>query len=226
MKQWKTYSAFVRGLRGHSVEHQRKLIAAYVQQRGGRIVSEYTAGASGSDRDEWIKRVRSDEAAIVAGLFVIAEPAAKGRRPTADFARAMVSVISRAGVVICAHSGVSSTDGEAWEALIERDGVKVAVGRQLSRKRAQAMHRKSRERASPAVIAEWSAPNMRAELARWSQWWRDPQFPSALAAYEAMPDDVRERIGSLTTARRLFGRRRPGDPKAGGRPLKIKRKPK
>lgn len=224
MRTGKTYSAFIRELRGHSAQHQRKLITAYVAQRGGAIVSEYVAGKSGGDRDEWIRRIRSDEVAIVAGLFVIPEPAGKRLRPTADMTKALFALARRSGLIVCAQSGVTSADGEAWENLIGRDAVKVASGRQLSTKRAKVMAAKANAGRGPDVVAEWRQPSMRAEFARWSQHWRDPQFPSGVLALAAIPDDVRGNIGSVSTAYRIFGRRKPGDASAGGRPPKKSKK--
>lgn len=221
MSVWKTYSAFFRELRGHSVQHQRKLVEGYVRQRGGTLVSEYVAGKSGGDRDEWIKRLRSNEVAIVAGLFVIPEPAAKQLRPTADMARTLFAIQRRAGLIVCAQSGITSADGEEWESLVGRDAVKVASGRQLSSRRARSMAAIAAAKRGPDVVAEWRQPNMRSEFQRWSQHWRDPQFPSGVLALSAMPEDVRTNIGSVSTAYRIFGRRRPGDASAGGRPPKM-----
>lgn len=45
-----------------------------------------------------------------------------------------------------------------------------------------------------------------------------------MTAFEAMDADVQEEIGSLSTANKIFGPRKPGDPSAGGRGKKRKRK--
>lgn len=70
------------------------------------------------------------------------------------------------------------------------------------------------------VVDKWHSAAMRKELARWQQHWRDPIYSSADAAFEAFPDEIKDEFGSMTTARRVFGRRRPHDPTAGGRPPK------
>lgn len=75
-----------------------------------------------------------------------------------------------------------------------------------------------------SVKDKWHAPNMRKELSRWQQHWRDPIYSSAEAAFEAFPDEIKAEFGSMTTARRVFGRRRPHDPTAGGRPPKKPRR--
>lgn len=225
MRQWKTYTAFYRPIKGHSVEHQRKLVLAYVQQRGGRIVAEYTANLKSlGERDEWIARTRKTEAAIVAGLFVIPEPAAKGSRPTADYARAMMQLFSRAGIVVEAMSGITSADGEAWENLIYDHSIKTARGRVLTTREAKKMSAESQRRRGPDIAPAWNAPNMRAEKIRWQQHWRDPAFSSARKAFDAMPADIRESLGSYRTAINVLGKRRPGDKSAGGRPPKKPKK--
>lgn len=218
------FTIFLRGLRGHPVERQRELIEREIKRRGATVMAEYIAGEAGDDRDEWIKRTRSNEGAMVAGLYVIPEMAAKGKRPSADLTAALVDLIQRCALVVDAETGISSKDGKRWRELVERSAVKTASGRALSRKRAQKMARKKWEVTGPGAVARWAAPNMRKELARWQQHWRDPIYSSAEAAFAALPDDIRDEFGSITTARRVFGRRKPNDPTAGGRPPVKKRK--
>lgn len=236
MTQRKNFTAFYRPLAGHSAQHQRKLVRAYVDQRGGRLVSEYTADTkSGTgQRDEWITRARSDEVAAVAGLYVIPEGAAKSRRPSADYAGAIVRLQQRAGLIVDVISGTTSADGDAWAKLVQQHATKVSGGRILLRDAARDMNRKSRKARGPSVVSQWTAPNMARERERWAKWWRDPQFPSAQHAYDAMlvamaalpEDDKLPPIGGLSTAIKVFGRRKPGDKSAGGRPPKRKLKRK
>jgi hypothetical protein len=96
-------------------------------------------------------------------------------------------------------------------------------GRELPRDRAVAMA-KAKAKLHPGVKAHWHSPKMKHALKRWQQHWRDPEFSSARAAFEAMDADVQEEIGSLSTANKIFGPRKPGDPSAGGRGKKRKRK--
>ena len=133
-------------------------------------------------------------------------------------------------------TGITSNDGDAWANLVQLHATKVSGGRILiARACAKDMHAKSRKARGPSVLVQWRAPNMARELKRWSQWWRDPQFPSArhahdamLAAHAVIPEDDRPPpIGGLSTAIKIFGRRKPGDKSAGGRPPKQKtKKPK
>jgi hypothetical protein len=135
----------------------------------------------------------------------------------------------RAGLVVDAVTGLTSDHGDEWADLVEQHALKVNGGRRLTRADAVEMHRKSRKARGPDVVAQWSAPNMARERKRWSQWWRDPQFPSAqhaydamLTAFEALPDeDKPPSIGGLSTARKIFGRREPGEDL--GRPPKKRK---
>lgn len=220
MRHVDKFTVFLRALRGHPVEHQRELIEREIKRRGASVMAEYIAGESGDDRDEWIRRTRANEGAMVAGLYVIPEMAAKGKRPSADLTAALLDIVQRCALVVDAETGVSSKDGKRWRDLVEKSAVKTASGRALSRKKAQKMARTKWAKSSPGVVERWAAPNMRKELARWQQHWRDPIYSSAESAFEAFPDEIKAEFGSMTTARRVFGRRRPHDPTAGGRPPK------
>lgn len=94
--------------------------------------------------------------------------------------------------------------------------------------RARAMRAAQLAVAEPGVVDRWTKdPSMKATRERWAQHWRDIAYRSAREALDAMPEEIRAEMGSLETARRIFGRRRPGDPSAGGRPpKKPKRKTK
>lgn len=231
--QHKNFTAFYRPMSGHSAQHQRKLVRAYVDQRGGRLISEYTADikSGNGQRDDWITRARADEVAVVAGLFVVPEGAAKGRRPSADYAGALTRLQQRAGLIVDVITGTTSADGDEWANLVQLHATKVSGGRILTRDVARKMHAKSRKSRGPSILVQWAAPNMSRERERWSKWWRDPQFPSAQHAYDAMlaamaalpEDDQLPPVGGLSTAIKIFGRRKPGDKSAGGRPPKTKK---
>lgn len=219
------YVGFIRPLRDFGEEYQRKLIADYVKRHGGKVVAEYVQGTlGGEERNEWLRRTRPSEGAIVADLSVIAEGRAKGNgSPTADFAAVIAGLMSSVAIVVDARAGITSKDGAKWRDLVQSAASRVAGGRQLSARRASEMA-KAKNRAHPGVKAHWHSPKMKHALKRWQQHWRDPEFSSARAAFEAMDADVQEEIGSLSTANKIFGPRKPGDPSAGGRGKKRKRK--
>ena len=227
MKQWKNYVAFYRGLRGHTVETQRKLVEAYVRQRGGKIMASYEAGEfGGGERDDWIKSTRINEAAIVAGLFVIPEMAAKWLSPSADFAKALAQLNDRktgAGIVVCAQTGITSEDGVEWANLIETQVMRAAKGRQKTRKEFQKMARLSHENRPQAIKAFWHSPAMAEQFRIYQNWYRSTSYKTAEDAIAAMPKDVRESLGSLVTAIKVFGPRFPDGSKGGRR---AKKRPK
>lgn len=226
MRHVETFTAFYRALRGHSVEHQRKLVEAVVARMGGKIVAEYTAGESGDDRDEWIRRTRATEGAVVAGLYVIPEPASKGpkgKRPSADYAAALMALVQGCAVVVDAESGLTSKDGARWRTLVELHAKKTAAGRKMTVMRAKAMAEKRWENMPPKLVERWSEPNMAREKERWGQHWRDPKFRSGAAALAKMPKKLRDEFVTTKRMYAVFGPRDPSGSK-GGRP--AKRKPK
>jgi hypothetical protein len=227
MKHVETCTAFYRALRGHGIEHQRKLIEAAVARRGWRIVAEYTAGESGDDRDEWIRRTRATEGAVVAGLYVIPEPAStgpKGKRPSADYAASLMALVQGCAIVVDAESGLTSKDGAKWRALVEQHARKTAAGRKMTRKAARAMAKQRWKDKPPPLKAKWSESNMRRERERWSQHWRDPKFTTGQAAFDALPAALQDEFRTTRRMYDLFGPRDPTGSK-GGRPP-MKRTPK
>lgn len=224
MRHVENFTAFYRSLRGHSVEHQRELVKAIVARMGGRIIAEYTADEHGGDRDEWIRTTRQHEGAVVAGLYVIPEPATKGRRPSADYAAALMSLVQRCAVVVDAESGLTSRDGAKWVALVERHAHKTAAGRTMHRKRAQKMAKAKWDKAPPTPSERWSAPNMKREHKRWAQHWRDPIYSTAQAAFDALPEAMQAEIKTTRRMYDIFGPRDPTGARGGRPPAAKKRK--
>lgn len=227
MRAVENYTVFYRALRGHSIDHQRKMVEAIVARLGGRIIAEYTAGEMGEDRDEWIRRTRATEGAIVAGLYVIPEPAmkasrgVKGRRPSADYAAALMALVQGCAVIVDAESGLTSKDGAKWRALVELHAGKTAAGRQMTKARARKMAAKRWEGVPPKATDRWSAPNMRRERERWAQHWRDPKYRTGQDAFDALPVEMRDEIRTPRRMYDIFGPRNPSGSK-GGRPRKPK----
>lgn len=212
---------------------QPKNIRAYVSSRdeasqkliirdhvGDADVAWYGPGIK--DREQWLRQLRADEAAIVARLDCIAGQRSDGiARPSVDFTMTLHRLLGACAYVIDAEAGVTSQDGSAWTARLEWAANQVLSRRRMKNGEAKAMAKKRWAKVKPkdrGAVTRWISRAKRDERDRWAQHWRDPQYPSALAAYEAMPPEVRAEIGSLANARRVFGPRRPGDKRAGGRP--------
>lgn len=219
----KNCTVFYRPLRHLPVERQREMCEPIFKRLDAHPV-EYIAGEHGDDRDEWIKRTRRNEVAVVAKIEIIAEPRTKGRRPSVDFAVAVQELVQQCQYVIEAASGITSKDGAKWKNLLLHAGNLVVAGRVLTPQRAKKMAGKRWAVAEPGVVKRWQSPSMAREHARWSQHWRDPKFKNDEDAFQNFPAELREEFGSPTTARRIFKNRRPGDKSVGGRPPSTKRK--
>lgn len=218
MKHVENIRAFLRPVRFLTAERQREMLEPLI---GDTSAVFYEA----KERDHWVRSLRSDEMALVARLEVIAETRDKVRRPLVDFTAALADIIQRAHVVVEAETGITSHDGKRWRDLVELTARRLATGsRRLPKAEARRMATKRWARAEPGVVRRWLSHSKAAARAKWAQHYRDPIYPSARAAFEAMPEEIRAEIGSLKTAERIFGRRRPGDPSAGGRPPKRRRK--
>lgn len=213
----------MRGIRGHEAETQRDDIKVEAKRRGIKIENEYN-GATAGDRDEWIHRLRPErgDGAILSGLYVLAEPSSEARRPSADFTVSLGRLLRKALIVVDAETGISSEDGEAWDALVESAINVVAAGRKMTSERGRQM--RAKRPPGPSVQAEWSKPEMIKERERWGQFWRDPKFKGKGDAYifSKMPAKIRASLKSHHMARRVLGPKRLGDPTAGGRGRKRK----
>lgn len=223
MSKRKHIAAFFRPIVGLTVERQREACEAAAKAMRGRVDVEYSAVDSPSARDEWIKGLSSTDVALVANLLVIPEPRRPGNRPTSDLSAALIAITGKGVMLVSAMDEVSSADGSRWVAIVREAQDSLARGkRKLTRREAQKMARKSLEIRAPGVVARWESKayaKIRAEHART---WRDPVHANDAAAFAAMPDDVQSDIGSLSSARRIFGRRNPRKPTKAGRPRKEK----
>lgn len=210
--------AYLRPLRGLPVERQREMCEAACQ---GQTITYYDA----HEREAWLRALRSDEIALVARLDVLAEPKRPGvkTRPMADFSATLSEAQRRARAVMDADTGTSSADpGSSWRRLVEYTGQRLARGtRRLVKKDAKRMAHRRWDAAEPGTVERWQSKAMRAEHGRWAQHWRDPTFSSAEEAFKAMPEALQKEMGSLTTARRIFGRRTDG--KRGRQPKRRRR---
>lgn len=214
----KNCTIFYRSLVTLPLVEQHDLCRTLAKRLGLHVAAEYTAALPGDgERDEWIKRTRRGEVAIVAKLEVIAEPRTVVKRPTVDFGAALQDLIQSCERVVEAASEITSRDGKKWRELVEYAGNLIAAGRVLSPKRAKSMAAKRWAKAEPGIVKKWTSPGMERERKRWGSVWRDPENKNDVAAFNAFPKELRDVFGSPVNARRIFGRRRPDDPSAGGR---------
>ncbi len=172
-------------------------------------------------RDYWIRSLREGDVAWVPDIRVLILPRhdRAGKRPGADLAAAIIAVISKGAVLVDHKAGLNSKSA-GWQAHVEEAINSVAQVHRTQEKvdSAAAIARAKRRQ---GMVARWKAPSMKAERERWAAVYRDPVYPNAEAAIAALPDELRGM--SKPTIERIFGRRRPGDPKAGGRGKRRKR---
>lgn len=223
MRTQKHIVAFYRPFVGLPVDRQREACRAAAKALKSPIAAEYTAAEHGDDRSDWVKSLKSTDVAVVANLLVIPEPRRPGNRPSSDLAAALFEITGKGTLLVSALDQVSSADGAKWVALVRQAQDSIAMGkRKLSRKKAQAMARKSRENRQPGAVARWLSSAMAKVRAEHGRTWRDPVHENDAAALAAMPDDVQSDIGSLSSARRIFGRRNPRKATKAGRPRNLK----
>jgi hypothetical protein len=201
MTQSKNIRAFVRPLRDLSLEDQ----LALVQKAGASSV--YTEGEIADARAAWLRALRPTEVALLPRLDVLAVlRTPKGPRPSVDFTATLAAVSDRCLYIQDATHGITSRDGKRWHELVAWAAYKITVGRALPTKKARAMARKRWKDAKPGTVRRWLSPIMDATRHRWAQHWRDPKHGSEQKAFDALPDEIKQELGSKSTARRIFNR--------------------
>lgn len=218
------FTAFYRPLRGYSRDHQRQIVHDWAAKNGATLIAEYTAGEHGDDLDEWRRTTRANEGAVVADLWAIPDLKSAGVRPTAEYSRLIVSLMSSCAVIVEARTGITSRDGERWHDAVAAGANKVGTGRE----RPRGHHRKAAKarwaKAAPGIVEHWQSPNMADQRERWQNHWQNrKKYRSAQAAFEALPEKLQQEFATPRTCYRIFGPRDP-DRQSGGR--LPKRKPR
>lgn len=218
------YVAFYRPLRSYTTESQRAIVCSWLDQNGGKLVAEYTAGEHGDDLIEWQRRTRSTEGAIVADLWAIPEMRRDGTRPTSIYSATLAALAATCAVIVEARTGITSRDGAKWRAAVEAGANKVASGRERPRGHAKKMARARWAKAAPGIVEEWLSPNMASEREQWqNHWCNRKKYRSAQAAFDAFPAKLQQEFASTRTAYRIFGPRDP-DRESGGKPAHNKQR--
>lgn len=176
------------------------------------------AGRAHNARRLWITSLREGDIAWVPDLRCLVQPREDrgGDAPSADFAACLADLCRRKVVVVDHRNGLSSND-EKWPDHVKKVMLQVAsIHRSQAGMRRAA--RKAAEKLDIGIVAVWRA-KPKHEIEAVGAIWRDPLY-TEMQAIERLPPDLRTK--SPATIRRIFGPRRPGDPKAGGRPSKSK----
>jgi hypothetical protein len=217
MNDAKHIRAYLAPIRGLPIKAQERMARdAKISERVTYIRGE--AGRRANVRDRWIASLREDDIAWVPDLRVLVQPKEdrNGEAPGADFAAALAHICQRRAVVVDHRHKISSTDAD-WP-----NHVKWVMNQIPAIHRSQAgMRRAARaaqERRDIGIVTIWQN-KPQDELDRVGAIWRDPLY-TEMQAITRLPDDLKGK--SPATIRRIFGPRRVGDPKAGGRPRKPK----
>lgn len=223
--------AFIRPVFGLSEEVQMRMIEKSVQQLGIRH-EMYKSSISGGTKDERGKLLNlcsGTEVVVVARLNVLAKPGSEVKSSVSQDFMVFVSALRHKCKYILVlddnlpetprNSPVTSEDCD-WDAVFSRAAQVVTNGRRLTSEEGRKRARVRWSGQFRGVYDEWTKnPERAKDLEDMGRIWRDPIYPNARAAYEAMPDDVRTQIKSLPMANRIFGKRKP-DVKGIGRPKK------
>lgn len=212
-----TYVAFYRPLRSYTVDAQREIVRAWLDQHGGKLAAEYTAGEHGDDLMEWQRRTRSTEGAIVADLWAIPDIKTRGTRPTSVYGATLAALAATCAVIVEASTGITSRDGQKWRDAVEAGANRVSSGRERPRGHGKRMARARWAKAAPGIVEEWLSPNMAETREQWqNHWCNRKKYRSAQAAFDAFPTKLQQEFASVRTAYRIFGPR-DHDRESGGR---------
>lgn len=205
--------AYLRAVPGLPIQTQRRM----AEDAGCGETYEFGSLPGYDMRREWVRSLRPGDVAWVPRLDVIAHPAQfREIRASADLSATVAQILGAGAVIEDGATGVSSRDGDRWRERFEAALARVAAG-SLTPAEAKRRGRKGGQvRSERGVATRWLSPGMDAERERWASVWRDPIHRNDEAAAAAI--DVPELRGRKWLCRQIFGGRRPGDNRAGGRP--------
>lgn len=224
MLSGKTYKSEIRGyvcpIPGLPIPVQRRMAA------DANCRHVYEAGPLDTGgllpRDRWMQSLRPGDTAWLPSIRCLILPAAYRPQPyrhVADVCRCLNMLLATGVIIVDAKARVTSEDPEAWANHVYQEGLKISAGIRPEhvRKRAYKAAEAARE---PGVTARWLAPAMAEQLERQRVIWTGAG--SLERVMRQLDPDLRGR--SSRTLYEILGQRRPGDPGAGGRGKKRKRK--
>jgi len=214
---------FVRPVAGCGQEVQKRMIAKALKKLDiphGMYESPID-GDRDNERGAMIKNMRGNEVVVLPRLNVLGRKRVEVKSSVSlDFMLCVGDILRKCDYILVldsnmpnnepyADNSITSKDRE-WNDVMERAVNQITYGRKLSKSDASKMATKRWAGEFRGVVEEWTKnPERAKELETMARVWRDPAFKSAKEAYEAMPEEVREQIKSLETARKIFGRRKP-----------------
>jgi hypothetical protein len=212
--------AYLRAIPGMTIETQRWM----AQDNKTTVVFEGGIGRNGVPRlDTYISSLRAGDEAWVPRLDVLVRPKEerRGRSAAATLGSSIADILGRGAIIVDGETGITSRDGDRWKERVELTMRRITSGRMTRAKARKIGAKGGAVIRGRAATTRWKAPAMKAEFARWASVWRDPIYSNDQAASDAI--EPPELNGRPHLCRRLFGPRRPGDKRAGGRPRKRSR---
>lgn len=209
--------AYLRDVGNVPIE-QQKWMATDAQ-----ITVVYEHGEAGRNydvRSAYVRALRAGDEAWVPRLDVLVLPKAEraGTRATTDLASVIADILGRGAIIVEGATGITSRDGSKWKERVEWAMRQAGAGRMTRAKAKRIGAKGGAVVKAKAVATRWLAPAMKREREQWASVWRDPVHNNDDQAASAI--DVPELRGRKWLCRRIFGARRPGDKRAGGRPRK------
>jgi len=207
--------AYLAPIRGLPLKAQERLAAdAGIPKQYIYVCRE--AGRGVSARMRWITSLQAGDIAWVPDVRVLVQPKQDldGVAPGADFVWVIAEICRRRSVILDHRHKIKSTDVD-WpnHALWAMQGIAAIHRSQAGHRRAVKALEDARDQ---AITTIWQN-KPQDELRRVGAIWRDPEC-NEMQAIARLPDDLKNR--SPATIRRIFGPRKAGNPKAGGRPRK------
>lgn len=209
--------AYLRDMGNMPIEQQRWM----ARDAGITVVYEHgTRGRKINVRSAYVSALRAGDEAWLPRLDVLVLPKAeRGKvRATADLAAIIAEILGCGAIIVEGATGITSRDGQRWKERVEWAMRRAGSGRMTSVKARRIGAKGGAVIKARAVQTRWLAPGMKRERDRWASVWRDPIHSNDERAAAAI--DVPELRGRKHLCRRIFGSRRPGDKRAGGRPRK------
>lgn len=214
---------FVRPVFGLSEEIQMRMIKKAVEKLGIRheIYKSPIKADSKDERGELLKNCRGSEVVVVARLNVLGRTGKEvSTTVSRDFMWFVGELKSQCGYILVLDDNLQHTppnspitsDDDDWKAVLDRatDVVSNSRGDMTPAKNKKMLDRRWAG-TFRGVFDEWTKNPERAnEREAMSHIWRDPIYPNAQAAYDALPEDVRSQIKNPQMAGKIFGRRKPG----------------
>lgn len=207
MTQLTTARAWLRDIPGWTEDEQEADVREWCKSHSLRV-SIYRA--SKIDRADYVRAIRSSEAAVLPRLDIIVSPPKQRQgRPSHEFARLLDQIRARSAVVVDIWHEARSDDCKSWDNALSAALRRVSSGRKaLGKSEAKAMQAKAVERRREnSPLARWRGlkernhPIYRQALALW----RSREFPNAAAAQAALPEELHS--VSKSSLIRLFDRR-------------------